>query len=202
MGGRHSCRPPFPFLTDVIVTDEPKSYADKVAERNKRQEQINNLSPYLKTEDIDNPWGFLSFFFAAPPPDPATNQNLPIPLPRQSIPWMCKVLWDSGVRIHPELATVHKVPLQPGMGWQDPGMWLSTEDYQKWCEKSGAELPGDVGPTEEQYAEAMALLEQVDPALANLIREASPAQREFLRKKQDPKRIAKLLEAMMKEDEE
>lgn len=201
MGRLTNVRPPFPILnTDVNVTDEQKTYADKVAERNKRQQQINDLSPYLRAADVDEPWAFLSFFFAAPPPDPASNQNLPIPIPRQSIPWLCKVLWDSGVRLHPELATVHKIPLQPGMSWQDPGVWVDTETYQKWCEKAGSvEQPGDIGPSDEQFEEAMNLLEQVNPDLAEMIREATPAQRQKLLKKQDPKRIAKLMQALMED---
>lgn len=194
-----------PFLcpnVDGLMTDE-LTYQQKIEERNRRQEQINDLSPYLRSKDVNDPWGFLSFFFAAPPPDPATNQHLPIPIPRQSIPWMNKVLWDCGVRIHPELAVLHKVPLQNGMGWQDPGVWLNNDEYAEWREKisaeGGVEQPGDAPVTSEMYEEMLNLLEKANPDLAALIREATPEQREFLKKRQDPERFNRIIKLLMEE---
>lgn len=96
---------------------------------------------------------------------------------------LAEELYDKGLRLHPELATVFPVPgTQRGvMPYANLPDWVNAEEYAQYC----AEHPGAAALVAEQDKPSVGQLEAalaiVDPELAAKLPSMTPAERDAAR---------------------
>jgi hypothetical protein len=108
---------------------------------------------------------------------PGQMDGVQVPIhPKARRPWAASLV-ARGVRVHPELMEQFPVPgSHPEAGWLNPHKWVGREEYDEYA----------ASRSEGTHEQMQAMLQAIDPAMAQRISHMTDAEKAAAREQQAP----------------